>query len=53
MTQTNATQATEMAPDKTAIRRFEVGFPDEEHFAAFEQPEYLTTDLREAFKTLR
>ncbi|HEU4934155.1 MAG TPA: epoxide hydrolase [Pyrinomonadaceae bacterium] len=30
MTQTNATQATEMAPDKTAIRPFQVSFPDEE-----------------------
>ena len=30
MTQTNATQATEMAPDKTAIRPFAVGFPDAE-----------------------
>src|ERR1044071_920003 len=30
MTQTNATQATEMAPDKTAVRPFEVNFSDEE-----------------------
>jgi pimeloyl-ACP methyl ester carboxylesterase len=30
MTQPNATQATEMAPDKTAIRPFQVGFPDAE-----------------------
>src|SRR4030095_15253223 len=30
MTQTNATQATEMAPDPTAIRPFQVSFPDEE-----------------------
>jgi pimeloyl-ACP methyl ester carboxylesterase len=30
MTQTNATQATEMAPDKTSIRPFQVSFPDAE-----------------------
>ncbi|HXS01777.1 MAG TPA: epoxide hydrolase N-terminal domain-containing protein, partial [Pyrinomonadaceae bacterium] len=30
MTQTTATQATEMAPDKTAIRPFQVSFPDAE-----------------------
>ena len=30
MTQTNATQATEMAPDKTAVRPFEVNFSDDE-----------------------
>ncbi|HKU74171.1 MAG TPA: epoxide hydrolase [Pyrinomonadaceae bacterium] len=30
MTQPNATQATEMAPDKTAIRPFQVSFSDEE-----------------------
>ena len=30
MTQTNATQATGTAPDKTSIRPFQVGFPDAE-----------------------
>ena len=30
MTETNATHATEMAVDKTAIRPFQVSFPDAE-----------------------
>ncbi|HSE37398.1 MAG TPA: hypothetical protein VLG74_08865 [Blastocatellia bacterium] len=48
MTQTTATQ---QASDKNAIRPFQVNVPG--HFAAWEQPKFLSEELRAGFRSLR